>query len=277
LAAVSAVLYFTISVPAAVIRCRWEFDRSQDVKRLVLGVGRARQLHPDQVILLRGVYDNLFCDSVMNYPFRLLNEDRVYLAPGSENVIAPHPELGRLADLTNFVLPADATRRAFDRGQLVVYAAGGDRLQNITALYGGLLGRQTDPFPRRIDSGNRLLDYLFGPTWYPVDEHHRWMPKLATVQMGGPSAPGEKLYLRGYCNPLQTVNGPLTVRVTVEEEALPPVRIQPGARNFEFDFPLPANTVGKDRLQVTVEVDRTFRAPGDGRDLGLAFGTFEVH
>jgi hypothetical protein len=39
---------------------------------------------------------------------------------------------------------------------------------------------------------------------------------------------------------------------------------------------LPAAVVGQPAMQVEVEVSRTFRAGADIRDLGLAFGEFEV-
>jgi hypothetical protein len=34
--------------------------------------------------------------------------------------------------------------------------------------------------------------------------------------------------------------------------------------------------VGKNEIQIAVEVGRTFRPASDPRDLGLIFGTFEV-
>ena len=42
------------------------------------------------------------------------------------------------------------------------------------------------------------------------------------------------------------------------------------------DFPIPARLVGAERVEVTLTVDRTFVPPGDGRELGLAFGSFSV-
>jgi len=39
---------------------------------------------------------------------------------------------------------------------------------------------------------------------------------------------------------------------------------------------LPAAVVGRPEMQVGVEVSRTFVPPGDLRELGLAFGVFEV-
>jgi hypothetical protein len=55
---------------------------------------------------------------------------------------------------------------------------------------------------------------------------------------------------------------------------LTPVTVADGS--FEISFPLPDSLTGKPEVQVAVVVNRTFRAPGDSRDLGLAFGVFEI-
>ena len=64
------------------------------------------------------------------------------------------------------------------------------------------------------------------------------------------------------------------VTVAVEGGTLPPQTIR--SSGFELAFPLPASLAGKPALQVAVEVSRTFRPPSDPRELGLAFGSFEV-
>ena len=57
---------------------------------------------------------------------------------------------------------------------------------------------------------------------------------------------------------------------------LPPVQIAPHENAFEFAFDLPSQLVGKAELPIFLKVGRTFRPPGDSRDLGLAFGSFEI-
>jgi len=66
------------------------------------------------------------------------------------------------------------------------------------------------------------------------------------------------------------------VTVSVDGVALPAASIKPGESTFELAFPLPDSLVGKTELSVTVEVARTFRPASDPRELGLAFGVFEV-
>ena len=192
-----AAVYITAAAPEARYVCDWEWERSQAVKTLVLGVQRAHELHPGKAILLDGVNDSLFWNGVHDYPFRrLLGIDYVYLSPGSEHAV----ESRLNGTASEFVLPPDATLRALDRDELVVYAAGGERLKNITSAYAALAVWDADPPPPRIvDAGNPLMRYALGPTWYTLDGLSRWMPRIATVQIAGPAAAGEKLYVRGFC------------------------------------------------------------------------------
>jgi len=67
----------------------------------------------------------------------------------------------------------------------------------------------------------------------------------------------------------------VTVTVTVAATPLAPMPI-PAGGSFELAFPLPASVVGAPAMPVMIEVSRTFRAGADIRDLGLAFGEFEV-
>ena len=84
------------------------------------------------------------------------------------------------------------------------------------------------------------LGRLLGNSWYPRDDNHRWMPKQATVRLGGPKAAGQRLYVSGYCPEGQLEKGPLPLALLVDGKALPTVSIQPGTARFDFDFALPA-------------------------------------
>ena len=74
----------------------------------------------------------------------------------------------------------------------------------------------------------------------------------------------------------QLEKGALPVSVQVDGKALPPVRIAPGTEKVDFDFALPADLVGKESVEVALEVGRTFTPPGEERELGLVFGVFEI-
>jgi hypothetical protein len=265
-----AAIYVLIMLPRTVAASDFNFRLTLRVRDLLEGVARAHQLHPRQTILLDGVDTTLFYNGVLDHPFRLLGIDRVYLTPGTERHIAAHPELG---DVGEFVLAPDVTAKALDSDEVAVYDVRGPRLRNITSAYASQ--PRDVSLPRRVDAGSPLAAPLLGPEWYAPDGNHRWMPQRASLRMAGPAAAGEKLYLRGYYPAGELRNGPVNVTVTVDGSALAVVPI-PGGGSFELAFPLPAAARGKPEMAVTVEVSRTFHAGTDIRDLGLAFGEFEV-
>jgi hypothetical protein len=265
-----AGIYVLIMLPRTVASSDYHYRFSQRVRNMVEGVARAHELHPSQTILLDGVDTELFFNAVLDRPFRLLDIDHVYLTPSSERRIEAHPILG---DIGEFVLPSDQIAKALDDGQLVVYDVRGPLLRNITSAYAGQ-SRDLGP-PHRLDVASSLAAYWLGPEWYPPEGDHRWMPKRATLRLAGPTSPGQKLYLRGYYPPEQLRAGTLTVAATANGSPLAPGNLTAGG-DFELTFPLPGSLVGQSPIALTVEVSRTFRATGDIRDLGLAFGDFEI-
>jgi len=265
-----AGVYVLIMLPRTLAASDWNYRLTLRVRNLVEGVARAHELHPSQTILLDGVDTTLFYNAVLDHPYRLLDIDHIYLTPGSERHIDAHPELG---DVGEFVLAPDVTAAALDSDSVVVYDVRGPRLRNITSTYASQPRELS--LPLRVDAGSQLAAPLLGPEWYAPDGNHRWMAKRASLRMAAPPAAGRKLYLRGYYPADQLPHGPLTVTVTVNGSALVPMAISAGG-NFELAFPLPAAAVGQPAIELVVEVSRTFRAGADLRDLGLAFGEFEV-
>lgn len=252
----------------------WWKHRSWAVERMVLGVARGHQLHPDKVILLDGVDSVLFWAGVFHYPFRLFGIHDVYLTPGSEDHIETHDATGRVSD---FVLPNGPVLHAAKSDRIVVYRVGSNRLKAITSAYEeAAIAWFTPDVPRKIDVGNPLMDYLLGPEWYPPENGARWMPRRATLRIGGPKSVSERLTIQGFLPVVQPLQPPVSLRVTVNGIVLPETRIEVGDSRFSVSFPLPNEAVGKKELEVSLEVGRTFRYGSDVRDLGLGFGTFEI-
>ncbi len=274
IAALALLGAYCVPLPAIRAETRQRYLLSRNIEGMLMGVEEARRLHPGRIILLTGLSDELFWNAVLDRPFTLVGVSDVYISPESARMLTPHPGIG---DIQEFVLPEAGTLDGLNAGRVVVYAPSGDRLRNVTDLY-----QQTTSLylhkatPRRVDVANDLLAYLLGKTWYPRDENHRWMPKQADLRLGGPLDARQRLYLTGYCPKQQLEKGPLPLRVSVDGAALPPVQIQPGTENFAFDFALPATLTGKESVEVTVEVGRTFTPPGEDRVLGLVFGVFEI-
>ena len=273
-AAVLAGIYLLSCLPQARIWTRWRFERSREVRKLVLGVGRAHQLHPTKAILLVGVWDDLFWAGVLDEPFRLVGAREVYLAPGSESIIQPRPELGQVSD---YVLPGKIALQALAGKQVVVYQVGGARLRNVTALFQELAPRLWSPEePRSVVAGNRLFAGQLGTEWGEIESGHRWMSREATVRLGGPSQPGQKLYLSGYCPGGLLAQEPARLAVSVDGEPLASAQLRQGNASFELSWPLPDRLAGRPALTILLELDRTFTPPGETRRLGLVFGSFRV-
>lgn len=278
LAAIAALLlagtYLAVSLPATRSLAWWNYRRSREVRTLVRGVARAQQLHPGKVILLAGVSDDLFWTGVVDEPFRLVGAESVYLAPGSEASIQPRPGYG---ELTDFILPPGAALRLLEDKSAVIYAISEDRLYNVTSLYEEIASSLWAPEePRFVDVAQPIFAPQLGPTWYESHGRHRWMPKRATVRLGGPRTAAEKLYVEGYCPAEALAKGPVELTLSMDGKPLPPVLISRPNQRFEFSFPLPAESIGKKSVELAVEVDRTFVVPSEKRELGLVFGTFAI-
>ena len=274
LASVAALFYLSVQVPYARAQTHWFFERSREVRNLVLGVDRARHLHPSKTILLANVSPDLALLAIAHSPFHALGIPDVYLTPQSASQLAPS---GALAPVEQFILAPGPTLHGLAAAGIEVYSAAGSRLRNITALYEQVAPQQIrDEVPKRVDLSMPLLGYLLGSTWYPLEGDHRWMPRRASVRMGGPSAIDGKLTLSGFCPSELTESGPLELQVVVDGSRLSKATISKPETSFSRTFLLPPAVAGKNYVEVTLEVSRTFQSKPGERELGLAFGTFEI-
>ena len=265
-----AALYAFLTVPQTEVASRWNYAVTHRAENLVEGLAGVHLRHPRQEIMLSGVDSELFFHVVRDKPNLLLGIDHVYLTPGTEKAIPSDPGGGE--DPSRYILAGHTIEQALRRDLLVVYDVQGPRLRNITSVYAAL--PQKDTLPLYLNPADPLTGDLVGPEWYSIEEDHRWMPKRATFRIGSPSTSGRSLHLHGYCTEEQLRPGPLTITVTVDGRTLPSDTARTG--EFELDFRLPDPVVGKPEMQVAGEVSRTVRSPHDPRDLGLAFGSFEV-
>jgi hypothetical protein len=241
---------------------------------MVLGVVRARQLHPTEAILLDGVDSQLFWAGVYHHPFNIFGVSDVYLTPGSDQHIDALP--GEVP-VSGHMLPSGPTVHGLNTNEIVVYRIGPKRLKNITSVYEDTEAQQLSPDPpRRIDLANPLMAYLLGPQWYSSKDGYRWMPRRATLRIGGPQSPSQKLYLNGFCSRAQLEPGPLSVRITVDKLSLAEVVLAPGDNWLREELVLPNQLVGRKSLELAVESSRTVRVGRDDRELGVAFRSFEI-
>ncbi|MGO4879380.1 MAG: hypothetical protein ACLP59_00990 [Bryobacteraceae bacterium] len=262
--------FFCGSLPAARRRAEWFRDRSEAQESVVMGVARAHELHPGKIILLDGVDDSLFSQLISQHPFLYLRISGVYLAPGTEARIGPHPEW----DVAQFILPAADTRRLLERDEIEVYRVGPGPLRNITHEYAVPARAAGAANGLRVDLADPLAADSLGPEWYGPESGFRWMPRSASVRMPGTWTAGQKLYVTALCPTAQFARGPLEMAVTVNGVRLPAVRFTKGDAATTFAFELRAPGAGD--TDIRLEVGRTVRIGADRRDLGMAVVRLEI-
>ena len=269
--AVSApvIAYMIVMIAGTRTDLQWWIVRSGQVRAMVLGVEAAHRAHPDKTIVLAGLTSALFEDAIAHSAFYPLGLDSVYLTPGTTANIRAADESGMLQRL---VLDPAVMKHAVTHDEVVVYSVIGDHLRNVTGDWERYeaLGE-----PRRIDAGNPLLAYLLGPEWYDPESGIRWMPRRATVRIGGPATMNDRLLLEGFCPGLQLKAGPLHLLVSVEGIPLASTEIGHPDSNFRRNFDMPAALIGRPAVEVAISVDRVIHDSG-GRELGLVFGTIAV-
>ena len=271
-AAALAAEFILVSAPLAWKLTRERYQWTQDARQILSQVAAVSRRHPGKVILLSGVDDAMFQRVIGNNPFPLVGAQRVYLVPEARAQITPVPGI----NLDDFTLPVAPTRADFEQQRFVVLAVNRG-MEDITGVWARTGVSRPGLLPRKVDAANDLSASLLGPGWYSSEQTHRWMGKRATLRIGAPAREGAKLVLNAGCAPAQVQQGPLRIGVSVEGLPLPAASVAScGGENFELAFDLPPGLTQKSWLEVVVEVDRTYHAPGDERELGLAFGKFEV-
>jgi hypothetical protein len=279
LASLALMAYLVGMVPVSQSATRWALDKTIPVRGLVLGVKAAQQTHPGKIILLDGVSDTLFQDSIGQGALWAARADAVYLTPGGELNLRGSPDL---VDVDKVVPDPAAVFHAIQGDQVVVYSLAGDHLRNITEAYERAApARLINPsvtasrFPGRIDVGNPLYNWLLGPSWPPSESGVRWMPDMATVRLRVPRQ-GNKLLLEGFC-PLEHLKRD-TRHLTVSVGGIKVGEMQIAVPKSDFRglFNIPSAAIaqfaasGVDEVKVEIRVTPVSRI--GGQDYGVVFG-----
>jgi hypothetical protein len=274
LATALALGYLTVSHSYLRINQYWFYHRAQKMKMLLTGLEAAHKAHPDRMILLQGVSDQLFWAGFADHPFQLFGIDKIYLAPGSEQAINPHPEWGGILD---FLAPTSIALQALRDHKAVVYAMMPDGIADVTSEYNRVIGSQYLALNRStVDVGDPIFADRVGPEWYPSADRFRWMPKVATLKIAGPSSPDEVLSITGYFPAPLGNHGPVHLTAWADSFNLGTRELSRAGETFNLEFDLPAQTLGKDPITLRIALDHTSRFPPDTRELGMVFGRFQI-
>jgi len=273
----AVVLVLLFAIPSTVqtrLYTKAMFNRGERSRHLIQSVAYAKHIHPGKTILLDNIDDELFWDAVYDSPFRIFGWNDVLMTPECLTVIKPDPHYGSVQE---YVLPAAAVAHALDDGSAVVYAVEGGKLRNVTRVYSAIAHAQPPPpLAPSIEVGVAAFQAQVGEGWYGIEEGFRWSGQRASVYLPGPTAPGQKLTVQGIPAAVQTQSGPLHFALTIDGRPQPVHVIDRENPEVQFQYDLPADLVGKKRIEVAFTLDRTIHAPGDERALGLAFGRFSI-
>ena len=229
-------------------------DESRRYSNFVRSVAYAHGQHPKMRLLIVGVDKPLFYGAWVDNPFRIFGLSKVYM-PGSPNGFgAPRHFMAETIAL-----------EGLKRGEVIAYEVRPDgRLRNITPLQRALWERTMLPLPNSLDIKDPLSEIQLASGWWQAEANHRWMSRRAALQMAGPRGAAGELIVRG------RAAGPLNLTTSVNGVRLEPKPVAAGA--FELRYPVATAA----SLDITFEVDRTIVVPGDGRELGVMFGSVEV-
>lgn len=250
------------------------YEHSTRVKHFVRSVAGAARQHPGDALLISGMKNDLFWRGYYDPVFRALELPHVYLTSDTKANIERTRVSGELGQ---FFLADTVAASLLKQNKARAYELRPDgRLRDVTAVTRATLERSTNAGPAYLDVRSPVSSAHIGEGWWPAEPTHRWMSKRAAVELRGPlKAPGE-LVLRGFVTPGHLQSGPLRLTVTADGTRLPASVIDERNQQFELRLPLPQDVTGKPLMKVEVEVDRPLFIPSDGRNLGAAFGTFQV-
>lgn len=273
---VAIVLALLYAVPSGLVvhrNMKILFQRIDRARVLIESVAYAKHIHPGKPILLDNVDDELFWSAIYGSPFQILGWTDVFLTPECTLLIKPDPHLGAVDP---YILPASAVAHALGQGALV-YAVENRKLHNVTQTYTAVLRSKPEPpLASSIELGTPYFDSQLGDGWYPVESGYRWSSGHAIVYLRGPTASGQKLIVHGRAIDQETSAGPLHFALSVEARPQPVKTITAKNADFQFDYDLPADLIGRPKIEIAFTLDRILRVPTDTRDLGLVFGEFSI-
>jgi hypothetical protein len=259
----------------------WQgYDQSRQYHRTSLKVrdvlarlAYAHRLHPDKTLLVKGVDNDLFWGAWWDRAYHLVGIRNIYLTADTEPNIEPFPEGGTLA---YFFLAEASAVSLLRQNKALVYEVLPNRMRNITPIYlATLASRRQLSISRRLDAGRPEFAHQLGEGWFQIEDDHRWTSRRATLKLGGTIDKSSVFHLAGMLPSLSSNEGPSRLVVTINGKTFPSSSLPPQGGGFEFNYPL-SEIVDSRTFDITLEVDRTFQAPGDARELGLAFGTLEI-
>jgi hypothetical protein len=269
-------LYLVNTVPAINQGTARYLEQTSRVRLVFRGMEQIGEQHPGAIVIFQNVDNDLFQNGFQEANFyQLAGVSRGFLAPGTENSVVAREDLGGIDRLK---ISTEDALHAIESGQARAVEIDAGPPRDITHHFEAVLRADFLATHRGfVDVGEPVYSASLGPSWYQIENGYRWMPKSATVQLGGPSSPDQRLYVTGYGAASALASGPVTLHFRVAGREVGSAIVAQPDHKFQCDFPLPAKLAGEYAIEVSIEANKTFRPAGDSRELGMIFGTFSVH
>lgn len=247
----------------------YNHTRAEQGRVLLGGVREASRLHPGAAILLTAVSSEQYWGVMNDNPFRLIPGLRVYLAPGGDENIEKHPELG---DPAAFVMPGPTARAALEAGQAVVYSPAGGKLRNVTTLWQSIArqrwGGELSPM---VELGQPLFSTQLEAGWHPIEQGFRWSAGRAALRLGA-TAEVTRLTIDAFRGGEAGVRGAVKLVARVNGTEVGRWEMPRDDSALAVTAPLPAGLDKSEPVRVDFEITPVLREDGTGgRELGLAF------
>jgi hypothetical protein len=269
-----AVIYLVEQAPCAYASSRWWYERSIQGRNWLDHVASTRRRRPGKAIVYQGIDELLYYNAVTNAALRLVRVGDVWIAPG---IAARWGNLdGAIQNALDVTLAPDLAKKLFEQGRLDVYDIRGREITRVGDP-AGLAPELRAVYPTFIlRLGEHEDELRLAQGWHVAEEGDRWMSgrSVTWISLADPAA-GE-LFLRFRAPANLFAKGPARLSVLLDGRAAGSAALGDREADFELAFPLPSGVARRDRVELRIECDRSFRVPPDERDLSLIFGVIGV-
>jgi len=263
--------YLFSSFPAVHTTELTRFEQGRNMRNLLRGMDPYVDQAEGKFVLLQNVSEDLFSAGLLDRPLNLIGMPRVYVAPGSAVPAWLHSEYPQIA---NYEMSWQDAYDLVTHGRAVVFSVAGQPADTTADFTKSLAIYQALHAADILNVGDPEAAPRLGDGWYPVEGTTRWTKREASLWMES-SSPDQRIYVRGYCPEQLLQAGPLDLMVEAGGKLVANFQIKQ-SNWFTFDAALPEQVSGKGRVNIHLQVSRTYRAPNDSRELGLIFATFTV-